>query len=52
VIPRTKDAASEEWGLTGKWGGFINRMRGLLGQMEENDRKLLLGVAVKLARKK
>ncbi len=52
VIPRQKDATSEEWGLSGKWGGFNNRLRGLLGQMEENDRKLLLGVAVKLARKK
>ena len=52
VIPRKKDGVSEEWGLSGKWGGFINRLRGLLGQMEETDRKLLLGVAVKLARKK
>ncbi|HUL33322.1 MAG TPA: helix-turn-helix transcriptional regulator [Candidatus Eisenbacteria bacterium] len=52
VVPRQKDAASEEWGLSGKWGGFVNRMRGLLGQMEESDRKLLLGVAVKLSRKK
>ena len=52
VIPRKKDSPSEEWGLSGKWGAFINRIRGLLGQMEEDDRKLLLGVAVKLARKK
>jgi len=52
VIPRKKDSPSEEWGLSGKWGGFLNRIRGLLGQMEEGDRKLLLGVAVKLARKK
>jgi len=52
VVPRKRDSASEEWGLSGKWGAFINRIRGLLGQMEENDRKLLLGVAVKLARRK
>jgi transcriptional regulator with XRE-family HTH domain len=52
VIPRKKDSPSEEWGLSGKWGGFLNRIRGLLGQMEEGDRKLLLGVAVKLSRKK
>lgn len=52
VIPRRKDSGSEEWGLSGKWAVFLNRMRAMLGQMEENDRKLLLGVAVKLARKK
>jgi transcriptional regulator with XRE-family HTH domain len=52
VIPRKKDSPSEEWGLSGKWGGFLNRIRGLLGKMEEGDRKLLLGVAVKLSRKK
>ena len=52
VVPRQKDAASEDWGFSGKWAVFLNRIRGFLSEMEEDDRKLLLGVAVKMARRK
>jgi transcriptional regulator with XRE-family HTH domain len=48
---KKKDAA-DEWGLFGKWAAFLRRLQSLLGQMEEGDRKLLLGVAFRLARKK
>jgi transcriptional regulator with XRE-family HTH domain len=45
-------SADEEWGTTGKWAAFWGRLKSLLGRMEESDRKLLLVMALKMARKK
>ena len=50
-ISRKSGAAEEEWGFSGKWAAFLSRMRSLLGNMRENDRKLLLLLAFKMARK-
>lgn len=47
-----KKNAAEEWGFSGKWGQFVDRLRTLLAKMEENDRQLLLLMAYKMARRK
>jgi transcriptional regulator with XRE-family HTH domain len=43
---------TDEWGVSGKWGQFVVRLRSLLGKMEENDRQLLLSMAYKMVRKR
>jgi transcriptional regulator with XRE-family HTH domain len=43
---------TDEWGLSGKWGQFVVRLRSLLGKMEENDRQLLLLMAYKMVRRR
>ena len=45
-------SAEEEWGMSGESAAFFERMRSLLGRMEENDRKLLFSMALKMARGK
>jgi transcriptional regulator with XRE-family HTH domain len=52
VLPRRGKNPTGEWGVSGKWANFLHRLQLLLGQMEEDDRKLLLGVALKMARNK
>lgn len=41
-----------EWGNRGKDARFLRKLRGLLGKMDERDRKVLLGVAQKTAQRK
>ena len=43
---------SMEWGIKGKDARFLHKLRGLLGKMEERDRRVLLGVAQKVAQRK
>lgn len=53
-VPKLLDirkSAGEEWPTTGKSERYFHRFRSLLGKMEDHDRKLLLIVALKMARK-
>lgn len=38
------------WGTKGRDARFLHKLQGLLGKMEERDRRILLGVAQKAAR--
>ena len=44
-------ATKDDWGHSGKWERFLRRIQLLLGRIQEDDRKLLLHVALKMARK-
>jgi transcriptional regulator with XRE-family HTH domain len=48
-----KRKTSEEggWGSTGKDARYLNKLRRLLGKSDENDRKLVLHMAQKMARR-
>ena len=48
-----KRKSSEEggWGSTGKDARYLNKLRRLLGKSDENDRKLVLHMAQKMARR-
>lgn len=48
-IPGTKKAAEPAWGSSGKDARFLAKFRRLLSRIEENDRKLLLSIAQKMA---
>lgn len=45
-------SSEEEWGVTGKPGEYVRRLRSLLAKMGEDDRKLIFFLATKMARKK
>jgi hypothetical protein len=47
-----KKLSTDEWGISGKWGQFVVRLRSLLGKMKENDRQLLLLMAYRMVRKR
>lgn len=49
---KRKKGLGEDWGNSGKWARVFRRLRHLLGQMDEEDRKLLLFLTVRMARKK
>ena len=48
-LPKRRSADDIVWGTAGKEARFLNRLRRLLGKIEEPDRKLLLYMAQKLA---
>ena len=48
-LPKRKRAEEIAWGRTGKQATFLEKLRRLLGRMEESDRQLLLHVARKMA---
>jgi transcriptional regulator with XRE-family HTH domain len=50
-LPRRKTSDEIVWGSTGKEARFLNKLRRLLGQVEEGDRKLLLYMAQKMAKR-
>ena len=50
-FPKRKLAAEITWGTTRKEIYFWNKLRGLLARMSESDRRLLLHVARKMARR-
>jgi transcriptional regulator with XRE-family HTH domain len=45
-----KSSNENAWGSSGKDARFLSKLRRLLGKADENDRKLLLFMAQKLAR--
>jgi transcriptional regulator with XRE-family HTH domain len=49
-LPRRKTDAELMWGRTGKEARFLLKLRRLLGRMDEDDRRLLLYMAQKMAR--
>jgi transcriptional regulator with XRE-family HTH domain len=48
-LPKRRSSDDIVWGTAGKQARFLNRLRRLLGKIEEPDRKLLLYMAQKLA---
>src|SRR5712691_8202880 len=51
-LPKRKSANGKEWGDTGKDARSLYKFRSFLGQMEENDRKILMFMAQKMATSK
>ncbi len=50
-LPKRKAAREIAWGSTGKEARFLEKFRRLLGRMDESDRRLLLHMAQKMARR-
>jgi transcriptional regulator with XRE-family HTH domain len=50
-LPKRKSSDDIAWGSSGKDGRYLNKLRGLLGKSDEYDRKLVLLMAQKLARR-
>ncbi|MBI3484017.1 MAG: helix-turn-helix transcriptional regulator [Acidobacteria bacterium] len=48
-LPKRKTADDIAWGQSGKEARFLNRLRRLLGRIDEGDRRLLLYMAQKMA---
>ena len=48
-LPNRNRSAKVAWGSFGKDARFLDRLRSLLGQVEDRDRKLLLSIAQKMA---
>jgi transcriptional regulator with XRE-family HTH domain len=48
-LPKRKTAADIAWGTTGKDARFLTKLRRLLAETAERDRKLLLAMAQKIA---
>ena len=51
-LPKRKSANGKEWGDAGKDARSLYKFRSFLGQMEENDRKILMFMAQKMATSK
>jgi len=50
-LPRRKTADEIAWGTSAKEARFLNRLRRVLGRLNESDRRLLLYMAQKMANK-
>jgi transcriptional regulator with XRE-family HTH domain len=48
---KRKSADEGGWGSSGKDAGYLRKLRRLLGKADENDRKLLLHMTQKMARR-
>jgi len=48
---KRKSPDEDAWGSTGKDARYLNKLRRLLGKSDENDRKLLLHMTQKMARR-
>jgi transcriptional regulator with XRE-family HTH domain len=48
---KQKPSDDDAWGSSGKDARFLNKLRRLLGKANEEDRKLILHLAQKLARR-
>jgi transcriptional regulator with XRE-family HTH domain len=48
-LPKRKSSDDIAWGSVGKEARFLNKLRRLLGKVEEGDRKLILYMAQKMA---
>jgi transcriptional regulator with XRE-family HTH domain len=49
--PSVRKDDRDAWGSTGKDARYLSKLRRLLGKSDENDRKLLLHMAQKMARR-
>ena len=50
-LPKRKSSDDLAWGSTGKEARYLNKLRRLLGKSDDNDRKLVLHMAQKMARR-
>src|SRR5712692_1560493 len=50
-LPKRKTAEEIGWGSSGKEARILNKLRRLLGRMNESKRRLLLHMAQKMARR-
>jgi transcriptional regulator with XRE-family HTH domain len=50
-LPRRRSSDDTAWGSSGKDEQYLNKLRRLLGKSDEHDRKLVLLMAQKLARR-
>jgi transcriptional regulator with XRE-family HTH domain len=50
-LPKRKSSDDIAWGSSGKDARFLNKLRRLLSKTEEGDRKLLLYMAQKIAKR-
>jgi transcriptional regulator with XRE-family HTH domain len=48
-LPKRKSSDDIAWGSTGKEARFLNKLRRLLSKADEEDRKLILYMAQKMA---
>jgi transcriptional regulator with XRE-family HTH domain len=48
-LPKRKSSDDIAWGSAGKEARFLNKLRRLLGKVEEEDRKLILYMTQKMA---
>ena len=48
-LPTGKSSAEDLWGSSGKDARFLNKLRRLLGKASEQDRRLILQMAQKMA---
>jgi transcriptional regulator with XRE-family HTH domain len=49
ILPKRRTADEIAWGSTGKEARFLGRFRRLLGRIDDEDRRLLLFMAQKMA---
>jgi transcriptional regulator with XRE-family HTH domain len=50
-LPKRKASDDIAWGSTGKDARFLGKLRRLMGKADEHDRKLILLIAQKMARR-
>jgi transcriptional regulator with XRE-family HTH domain len=50
-LPKRKPSEDDGWGSTGKDARYLAKLRRLLGKSDEQDRKLILNMAQKMARR-
>jgi len=50
-LPKRRTANEIAWGSSGKDARFLTKLRRLLGRVDESDRRLLLHMAQKMARR-
>jgi len=50
-LPKRKSSDEDAWGSSGKDARFLNKLRRLLGKADANDRKLVMHMAQKMARR-
>jgi len=50
-LPKRKSSDKDGWGSTGKDARYLNKLRRVLGKSADEDRKLILHMAQKMARR-
>jgi transcriptional regulator with XRE-family HTH domain len=48
-LPKRKSSGNDAWGSSGKNARYLNKLRRLMGKSDDNNRKLLLHMAQKMA---
>jgi len=48
-LPKRKSSDKDGWGITGKDARYLNKLRRVLGKSADEDRKLILHMAQKMA---